>query len=356
MKSVFYLIVSCLLLCSCEKSDDKVTTNNNKPTLSANTSDVVLLQSNGEKTALTLSYDNVNFGFNEALGYVLQIAPAGSDFKGDKIIQDNLDRKALTKEYTNAALNALLLNEYEAGSSQNLEMRIITSAGNISSNVLPIKITTYEDWPRVLPYTNAPAQFLYIPGDYQGWTPDGNPIAKVYSVKGDKKYSGTIVLPDATKGFKFTPAPAWDHSYGMIGTAKMTGEDASGKLQYDGEGAGNFLFAGSGTFTLDVDLNANTWKATKSSWGIIGSAANGWNEGDDIMFDFDVASQTFYKNNVVLKSGAMKFRTNHKWDVSIGDPVNGDADGNIIVSTPGTYKVLLDLRVPSDPYWKVVKQ
>ncbi|MCD2424895.1 SusE domain-containing protein [Niabella pedocola] len=338
----FLTALTALLFHSCKKDETKVVMNNNKPALSSsNNGPLVLLQGNADKPVLTLTYNNVDLGFADALGYTLQIAPAGRDFKVDSLVERDLDRKALSTTFTAKELNSLLLTEFfPAEKTINYEFRIRTSAGNVYSNALPLTITTYEDWPRVIA-----KDFLYTPGGYQVWNPAAPTIAKMYVVSGDKtsgKLEGSILLPDAVNEFKFTPEPKWDNAYGSLSN---TGNQ--GTLVYNG--GGNFSVKDAGYYKMELDLAAKTWKATLNNISIIGNAAIDWNT--DVSLDFDQATQTFSKT-LTLKAGGdlgFKFRANADWAVNF-------PGSNLTVPSTGTYKVLLDMRVPSDPYWKIIKQ
>lgn len=352
MKLIYSFILfaaASIILFSCKKDENKVTLKDAQPALSASTtSPIILLQNNGTQTALTLTYNDVNLGFNDALSYVLQIAPAGANFRADTTVEISIDRSASTKTFTVNELNNELVKIVPADKASNLEFRIKTNAGNIFSNIVSLTVTPFEDWPILLRYP-----VTYIPGDYQGWKPDGTPIAKLYSINSDNKYEGGIMLPDASKGFKLTPEPAWDHSYGMVSVVQ-NGANASGTLLLDG--GADFKFTGAGYYKFDIDVTANTWKATKTNWGIIGDAALGWDA--DAPLTFDAATQT-YITTIQLKNGLMKFRANSSWDVNLGVDDNGApkyGGENIAITEAGTYKILFDVRVPSKPYWKLIKQ
>ncbi|MBZ4189739.1 SusE domain-containing protein [Niabella beijingensis] len=337
---LFMIMAAACCLASCKKKDQLAQINNAKPTLSLSTEGPLTLSvETANNMVLTLSYDNVDFGINETLAYLLQIAPAGTDFKADSMIQFSLDRKAGEKKFTGAELNKLLLNEFSpAGQTINFEIRLITSPGKIISNTVPITITTYEDWPRILEQ-----DFLYTPGAYQGWDPASAKIAKMYVTAGDKvagQLTGSIYMPDPVNEFKFTPGPQWDNSYGSV-----TNTGNAGTLQYNG--GGNFSIKDKGYYQVDLDLTAKTWKASLSNYSIIGDAAISWDT--DVELEFDPATQTLFKE-LPMKAGEWKFRKNHAWS-------GGDfPKDNLTITEAGTYKILLDMRVPSDPYWKVIKQ
>lgn len=331
-----------ILFFSCTKDGEKVVMDDAKPELSLSVnSPTILDQTKASEDALTITYSDIKLGFDDALQYTLQIAKAGTGFSTDSTIEVSLDREAGSMTFTHLSLNSELTKIYRpAGQTLNYEFRIKTDAGNIVSNVVPLTITTYEDWPRII--SN---DFLYTPGAYQGWAPDAAVIAKMYLISGDKttgKFEGAVNLPDESNEFKFTPAPNWDNDYGSV-----TNTGNEGTLQY--KGGGNFMVTGKGYYTINLDLAAKTWKASLSNYSIIGDAAVDWNT--DVDLEFDPATQTFFKV-LEMKAGTSgwKFRKNHEWN-------GGDfPQDNLQITESGTYKVLLDMRIPSDPVWKVLKQ
>ncbi len=99
----------------------------------------------------------------------------------------------------------------------------------------------------------------------------------------------------------------------------------------------------------------------KSSWGVVGSAANDWgNAGPDLPF-YTTDQADVLVAYVNLKDGAMKFRENNDWGNNLGDD---GADGTLepggadIMVTAGDYKIVLDLNSNTytiEPYsWGVV--
>lgn len=342
-------VSAAVLLWSCKKDEEKIIMNSNVvPTLAAaTTSPVVLLQANVAQNALTLNWDSVYYGFADAFAYSLQMSPVSANFSADSIVEVGVTKSAKTKVFAVGELNTALLAIMAAGATKDIAFRLKSDVGNVYSNEIKVKITTFEDWPIPLSYP-----FLYTPGDYQGWNPGAAVIAKMYSVNSNKKYEGAIFLPKTDGGFKFTPAAVWDNSWGMTGTAVITLTNngtqttATGTMAYNG--GGDFKFVGpAGYYIFALDADAGTWIAKQSNYSITGDAAQGW--GVDVDLEFDAASQTLSKV-LPMKVGEWKFRMNHAWD-------GGDFPSpNLKITEAGTYKILLDVRVPSKPYWKVIKQ
>ncbi len=102
--------------------------------------------------------------------------------------------------------------------------------------------------------TGAFPQKLFVPGAYQNWKPDVAPV--ISAVPGSPGlYKGTVNMTGTgPQPFKFTDAPDWTHT--------NYGDGGNGKLNPDGKADGVSLPEG-GNYDLTVDLNKNTWTASK---------------------------------------------------------------------------------------------
>lgn len=180
---------------------------------------------------------------------------------------------------------------------------------------------------------------LYAPGGYQGWTPaDAGFLA---SPKNDGKFEGYLNFKDANTEFKFTIGPNWDNNFGDDG--------ADGTLEANGA---NIKAADAGFYRVEVDINAKTYKITKTSWGLIGSAtANGWDSDQDMTYDAVSGAWTISTN---LKEGEVKFRANDDWGLNYGDDGKDallEAGGaNIVIPSAGYYTLKLFLDKPDHTY------
>jgi len=84
-----------------------------------------------------------------------------------------------------------------------------------------------------------------------------------------------------------------------------------------------------------------------TTWGIVGSAANDWGATLDLPF-YKTSQAGVLVSYATLINGEIKFRENNDWTINYGDTgsdgsleINGD---NIVVSA-GTYKIILDLNL-----------
>ena len=169
---------------------------------------------------------------------------------------------------------------------------------------------------------------LYVPGDYQGWAPATAPT--LGSPDNDGKFEGYVNIPaGGSYKFKFTTGPDWSNALGDAGAGKLS---ASG---------GDILVPGAGYYRLEANTGANTWVATKTTWGMIGDF-NSW--GGDVNMIYDAGSNVWKGTIVAAANGGFKFRANGGWSLNYGDTgANGslDSGGDNISITAGTHEIKL---------------
>lgn len=195
---------------------------------------------------------------------------------------------------------------------------------------------------------------LYVPGGYQGWSPETAPT--LYSQGFDMKYDGYVnIAGDGwDQGFKFVNGPDWpngENGYKDYGTED---EGANGNLM----GGSNVTVTEEGFYRLQVDLSGSeyTYSATKTEWGIIGDATpNGWEASTAMMLN---ASTNEWTITTALTVGAIKFRANNEWDINLGGDLENLSYGgdNISVTEAGTYVITLKLGDPTAYKATMVKQ
>lgn len=303
--------------------------------LTASAQTIVLNEDNAADQAVTFTWSKPDFGYAAAIKYYLQVSYKDSSFS--KIASVGIGT-ATSVSYTQEDLNTLLLGaKYTADEGNDVQVRILAQVADslyVYSNILSVNVTPYVA-KRVISY---PA--LFVPGDYQGWAPASETIAKLYSIESNSKYKGYINLEGDSNPFKITADASWD------GTNYGTG--GKGLLSTTGD---NLEIDGAGYYLITADIDALTWSYTLENWGIIGDAIGGWDDADEVMFDFDKENQVLTKT-VKLVAGGLKFRANHGWDLNIGydadSKVFGYGKDNYTVTTPGTYLITLDLRVPDE--------
>ncbi len=357
MKNLIIIILAVIgfsFLNSCEKEtqDPKLDMSQTvKPSITNPTggSVFVLLEENENEVFADFQWNATQYNLNmlESTKYELQMALADSNFK--KIVKLVIT-DATSYSPTIKQMNDVLLGmNIEPETTQDVELRLLsyvnttTDYTQVYSDVVRITVTPYET-------ANVSYPSLYVPGDYQGWSPGTAP--KIYDFDGDGIYNGYIVFPEGgTFEFKFTSDPDWDHTnYGSGGTGVLSTDN----------GAGNLMVPGAGGYEFEVDINALTWSYTLKNWGVIGEWLS-W--ASDIDMEWDLANQQLVKTIENIPAAAnqrFKYRANDAWDINLGakDPddgtlVQGGAD--IPIPDGGTITFYLRFTTPEPTYQIEVK-
>ncbi len=185
---------------------------------------------------------------------------------------------------------------------------------------------------------------------YNNWgaTPDA-PLMYDPSVD---LWTAVVTLLDGE--FKIRKDNDWGVNYG----------GSNGTLK---EGGDNIVVK-KGTYLVTVDFKTLKYTITKyAPWGIVGDAtATGWGDKPDQKFSYDLSTDTWYLNGVVLKDGQIKFRLNDDWGVNYGsagsvepDPIAAsgalkDGGKNFGVKA-GTWNFVLDVKDPNKATYKATK-
>jgi len=189
---------------------------------------------------------------------------------------------------------------------------------------------------------------LRVAGDYQGWSPGTAPA--LASPNSDGVYEGYVNVPaGGSYEFKFTSQADWGGTnYGDGGGGTISGS-----------APGNLVFpAGGAYYKINVNTNSNTWSATPTTWGIVGSLT-GWSASPDIPLSYDAGSGSFVSGPVVVTGNEeFKFRANSDWGINLGDSgADGslEQDGANIPIAPGTYTITLYLNNAGYYTYKIVR-
>lgn len=181
-------------------------------------------------------------------------------------------------------------------------------------------------------------EFIYIPGNHQGWNPA---VAQALRTSDfDGVYKG---FSNLNGDFKFTKQRNWDNG-------EYNSNDFStynGGLAASNDGS-NINMPAAGFYYIVADVMNGELTATATTWGIIGDAtADGWNSDQDMTWNSDKKCWTA---TLTLTDGTMKFRANDGWDINVGGKADDLSFGgdNLSVSA-GTYDIELYLeRTDSD--------
>ncbi len=342
LNGILLIAAFAMTIQSCKKDETKdFFTGGTAPVLSASTNDsITLLQANASQNALTLTWTNPNYTFttgesSQDVSYTVEIDTAGANF-ASTVKKTYTIAKDVSLSLTVADLNSVLVNTMGLAVNEphTIEMRVLSSINKsaptqLMSNVLSLSVTPY-DQPIIITY-------LYIPGNYQGWSPSTAPAVGATDTK---NYEGYVYFSESNGEFKITTNPDWDHT--------NYGDGGAGALSTTG---GNLKLPGvAGMYVTKINLPALTWSVTKTDWSMIGAATpNGWDK--DTPLTYDAASNTLQIASIALTADEFKFRANAGWDINLGLDANGSAylaygGGNLKVQEAGTYKVVLDLSHP----------
>lgn len=340
MKHIYQLFIAVILLTgfwSCENETDLMILEPQEAAFSIITpesgSSTILNKDTPNNTALTLSWEKVNYGNPTIITYTVQFAASNTEFAAPVDITTATTTHATI---TVAELNAKAL---ELGLTANVEgtidVRIKSTVGTTLSEPkfsTPITIT-------LTPYRGVFAKidlFLVGPGTAAGWSVTSNNMPIYRDTKENAKFYYTGFFNK--DGFKLIEQIGfWAPAYGTNGA----------KVQYRATESdtdpGVFPTTAAGYYSFEVNLEELTYKITPytgpmttyTTITVAGSVLT----GDDTGWDMNVpmVQSTFdahiWKVTQTLKAGKMKFKANGGWDTSWGD--NG---GDIIVEA-GKYEI-----------------
>ncbi|PKB16462.1 SusE domain-containing protein [Flavobacterium sp. 5] len=303
-----------------------------------NGSSVVLNEDTPDNTALTLTWEAVDYGTPTVVTYTIQLAASNTDFAAP------VDVSSVTTTHatmTVAELNTKALDlGLKADEQGTIDIRIKSTVGTTGSEPkLSTPITII-----VTPYAGVfPSKDLYLigPGTSALW--DANmavvPIFRDPLDPAKQYYTGYFTAG----GFKLLEQTGfWAPMYGANGD----------KVQYratEGDAdPGLFPTNADGYYTFAIDIKALTYTissytGTKTDYNAI-SVTGSVLTGDDNNWSVDVpmVRSTFdshiWKVTQELVQGKMKFKANNSWDVSWGD----SSGANIWVETTGKYDIWFD--------------
>ena len=175
------------------------------------------------------------------------------------------------------------------------------------------------------------AEFIYVPGNHQGWAPDKAPALQ--SPNFDGVYVGYSYL---NGNFKFTKERNWNAEYNFNDFAT---KDA---IFFNNDGS-NINISEEGFYQIKADVASSNLSAVKTTWGIIGPAqAGGWDADTDMTWN---AADESWTATVELAADEFKFRANDAWAINVGGSLDNltQDGGNIKVAEAGTYEVKLFL-------------
>ena len=326
------LILSVTFLYSC--SDKEPLAVATAPTedsfgFSASTSTAVLNKTDAKThNAITFQWDSLAYGINTPITFTLQMDSLKGDFS--KPIQEEIVTNKFNVSYTDSVLNlkALQLKLAPAAEGQikvRLKANLAFNQLVSYSKVLTIKLTPYE--------IIKPVSYLYLSGL-------GN--EKLCSPDNDGKYEGYVKAAQWAN-FKFSTGPD--------GTGTVYGSLANSLYSLDTSAAQwNVWFDEGGYFLLKANTNNMTWSKTAVTSFCVTGEFNSWSlTANPMTYDATNKVWTAVCNISTVLYG-IQIIGNQNWDFKYGDTNATGAltlsGANIVVNTPGTYTVTMDLSNP----------
>lgn len=229
----------------------------NKPTITkpANGTSYTLTKADKDNNFDTFEWDLVDYGADFSARYEIEFDLADNNFEKPAKFKLLQNENKYTPKVSD--LNEFIIKKFKitGGNTIDLKCRVKAEAsvksGVIISEPINMTIKTYGEGDE--PQT-AVADTLWVPGDYQGWSPKDAPI--LISVNGDGIYVGDVTFSDdaASFEFKFTSHPNWENT--------NYGNGGEGLLDTSNE-AGNLTVPEAGTYTFNVNTDELTWTYTK---------------------------------------------------------------------------------------------
>ncbi|MCR4029571.1 MULTISPECIES: SusE domain-containing protein [Flavobacterium] len=340
MKHIYKIFIAVLVLAgfsSCENEENLMILEPQEAAFSLITpesgSSTILNKETPNNTALTFTWEKVNYGTPTIVTYTVQFAASNTEFAAPVDITSSTNTHAtITVAELNTRALALGLTPDVEGT---IDVRIKSTVGTTLSEPklstpITIQLTPYRG---VFPKVDL---FLVGPGTAAGWSVTSNnmPIYRDPKEPAKQYYTGFF----NKDGFKLIEQIGmWAPAYGTNG-AKVQYRATEGDTD-----PGVFPTAASGYYSFEVNLEELTYKiepytgpmTTYATITLAGSVLT----GDDTGWSMDVplVKSAFdghiWKVTQTLKAGVMKFKANGGWDTSWGD--NG---GNINVEA-GKYEI-----------------
>jgi hypothetical protein len=336
MKKLIYLtivLLTCLAsACKKEAQVTKLASVSFGSDITASKTAVTLTPAADTASVVSFSWPAVAYPVKATVTYTLQVdVPADTVGTGAWGGATNVEvgKDVLSKSYKGKDLNTMAIAMgIKPGETGSLIFRVRAYQDQYAyTKPVVVAVTPYQ--------TVAVYPLLYVPGDYQGWSPGTAPT--VAALK-PNIYEGYIYIPaSSTREYKFTTARDWNHiNYGDAGANQLTTDGLKGGM----------VAPAPGYVQVSANLITNSWSATPTTWGIIGGATpHGWDS--DTKMTYNPTTQVWTVTADMIANGSFKFRANGAWVIDFGIDANGKlayAD-NPVYGYDSTVK---ELTVPSD--------
>lgn len=329
-------LLSTLWFVGCDKDEEKAILNSDaNVTTSVSPSSIVLSKADDAKTAITVAWETQNVNLQVASTYNI-VFSYGSKEKEVSVTTS-------PKTFTVAELNKIALGELGMTAGQPADLKV-----SITQKIGESSLPNQEQVIKVTPYADLiePTEWGVV-GSITEWGNTGIADIPFWKVIGSStQYVAYFTVASNGSEIKFRKNSSWSENYGDDG--------ANGTL----EASGANIAINAGTYRVLWDISANTYTIENYAWGIVGGAANGWDESNtDIPLSYDGTIDSWVAKDVVLKDGDIKFRFNNKWNGSdkggATNALKGSLGGSNIKVTAGTYTITVNF---TDETYSIVAQ
>jgi len=363
IKVLLPLLTIGFVLNACKKQQTEVvvSTKNATNTLTASSTTIVLDSATKQATAVTFKWDSVNYNVRTTISYILQFDVASDAFKAP--VSVTVGTNAYTLAYTDSALNvmAIKLGDTTSGAIQVRVLAYIAAGSDfydtVYSNTVSITVTPY-----IIYVAPPPPSFLYVVGDFQGWTwpPSAgvNKADSLYSPTSNGKYSGFVMITDGTGSDQFKLLPgalpySWNEAFANAnpGMETTTGNVNAITMTTASGTANNLIVPQNGYYYMVADTNGLTLTSTLFTSVTASGTATG---STPITLAYDSTSRNWTASSVALSSGTLQFTINgtpSANNITFGQGAStnllilGGSTG-VPVSASGNYNIVLDLNLP----------
>ncbi len=328
---IFALLAVFALWTACEKEEDKVILDVENAVAPSLVNPGALVFTEDEKDEpLTIEWSDADYGLNDlqlVVSYRLQIKHADSTAF---IVLATTSQKSYST--TVGSLNNRLVNAgYQVDEELDFHMQVLAFVNDMGNGTLlqsqpsAVSVTLFEA------AGEPEAAMLWVPGDYQGWSPETAP--NLYSPEDNGIYTGYIHMESGSGMFKFITEPTWASGihYGTGGEGIL---DPAG---------GDLSVPENGTWYFTANTEDLTWTHQMRTFSLIGSF-NDWAGDEPLTWDNDEKVLTVTRE---FDAGTeFKWRVNADWAINYG---LGDGDylvqggDNLVLEEGGNYTINLNL-------------
>ena len=345
-KIIKYITVACLgiiSLNSCSDDNDIIQLDSSNFTNPVNTTTgttAELSESTQNQIAFTFNWTPASYGVNSPIKYEIEVTDAQGNFDDAKILTSTT---STTFEITGTDLNNFVVEKLRLAEQTEgtIKYRIASLLGTyggsdrLYSEIKSITLTPFST-SKVTPWG------LVGSATPNGWNGPDVPFWKTTTPGILEAY--TTLAPDASgvMELKIRKNNEWVEDMG----GSITSSNSNGFSGSLTSGGSNIVVPTAGSYRIEINLNDNTFTATKFQWGIVGDATpNGWNGPDTQVFSYDGLNDVWYINRATLNNGLIKFRKNSEWVEDFGGS-NGilTQGGSNIAVTAGTYNIIMDIK------------